>query len=430
MKVLICDHADCMMPDHALEIETLRAGLGEDVEVEVLEYEDDKRDEFYEHVADADALLTAFVTVDAEAMDRAPKLKVVSLNSTGFDQVDLDEATKRGIGVCPVGEYCTWDVAESAIAYMGALNKHFKFYQREIDERHKWDYAAAPQWPRLEDQVLGIVGFGKIGKCTAEKAMGLVKRVIACDPHADDAAFAERGVTRVSKEELLAHADIIVNHMCLTDDNVRFFDEAAFDSMARRPIFINLGRGLCVDEEALVDALDAGKLRAFGADVLYDETPDLAANKLVGRDNVIITPHSAFYHGYRRLGAFELREHRPFPERREGEGIQAGQRGVGRNGGRAVASTALPRCARSGRKRPPVTKFAMANRRFSEAENRHQALCRTSSGSVGASGPKTPRELSWVRFRVHFSRESGWMLRAERQDAPSGAGRRLVVSCP
>ena len=71
MKVLICDHADCMMPDHALEIETLRAGLGEDVEVEVLEYEDDKRNEFYEHVADADALLTAFVTVDAEAMDRA-----------------------------------------------------------------------------------------------------------------------------------------------------------------------------------------------------------------------------------------------------------------------------------------------------------------------------------------------------------------------
>ena len=103
MKVLICDHADCMMPDHALEIETLRAGLGEDVEVEVLEYEDDKRDEFYEHVADADALLTAFVTVDAEAMDRAPKLKVVSLNSTGFDQVDLDEATKRGVGVCPAG---------------------------------------------------------------------------------------------------------------------------------------------------------------------------------------------------------------------------------------------------------------------------------------------------------------------------------------
>ena len=295
MKVLICDHPDSMMPDHALEIETLQAGLGPDVEVEVREYADERREEFYGHLADADALLTAFVTVDAEAMEHAPKLKVISLNSTGFDQVDLSEATKRGIGVCPVGEYCTWDVSESAIAYMNALNKHFKFYQKEIDERGTWDYAAAPQWPRLEDQVLGIVGFGKIGKCTARKAKGLVKQVIACDPFVDDAAFEELGVTRVGKDELLAQADIIVNHMCLTDDNVHYFDAAAFDAMARRPIFINLGRGLCVDEEALVAALDAGKLRAFGTDVLYDETPDLAANPLVGRDNVIITPHSAFY---------------------------------------------------------------------------------------------------------------------------------------
>ena len=143
--------------------------------------------------------------------------------------------------------------------------------------------------------MLGIVGFGKIGKCTAGKASGLVKRVIACDPNVDEAAFAERGVTRVSKDELLEQADIIVNHMCLTDDNVHYFDAAAFDAMARCPIFINLGRGLCVDEEALAAALDAGKLRAFGTDVLYDETPDLAANPLVGRDNVIITPHSAFY---------------------------------------------------------------------------------------------------------------------------------------
>lgn len=295
MKVLICDHPDCMMPDHILEIETLKTGLGSDVDVEVYEYEDGKRGEFYEHLADADALLTAFVPVDAEAMDHASRLKVVSLNSTGFDQVDLDEATKRGIGVCPVGEYCTWDVSESAIAYMSALNKHFKFYQKEIDERHKWDYAAAPQWPRLEDQVLGIVGFGKIGKCTAEKASGLVKRIIACDPYAPNADFVERGVTQVDKNELLAESDIIVNHMCLTDDNERYFDAAAFARMVRKPLFINLGRGLCVDEDALVEALDEGRVRAFGADVLYDETPDLASNKLVGRDNVVITPHSAFY---------------------------------------------------------------------------------------------------------------------------------------
>lgn len=295
MKVLISDHPDSMMPDHALEIQTLREGLGPDVEVEVYEYFDDKREEFYEHLASADALLTAFTTIDAEAMDHAPRLKVISLNSTGYDQVDLEAATARGIGVCPVGEYCTWDVSESAIAYMFALNKHLKFYQRAIDERHEWDYAAPPAWPRLEDQVLGIVGFGKIGTCTARKARGLVREVLANDPFIDKGVFAHNGAKKASVDELLENADIIVNHMNLNDTNFHYFDEAKFAKMKKKPILINLGRGLCVDEPALIRALDAGRIRAFGADVLYDETPDLAANPLVGRDNVMITPHAAFY---------------------------------------------------------------------------------------------------------------------------------------
>lgn len=295
MKVLISDYPDSMMPDHTLEIRTLVEGLGPDTVIDILPYADDARAEFYAHLADADALLTAFIPMDDEAQAAAANLKVISINATGYDNVDLAAATAWGIGVCPVGEYCTWDVSESAIAYMCALNKHFKFYQREIDDDHKWDYAAAPQWPRLQDQTLGIVGFGKIGKCTARKAAGLVGRVIATDIAGDDAAFRALGVERVTPEGLFAQADIIVNHMNLTEDNVYYFNEAAFAAMERRPIFINLGRGLCVDEGALVAALDAGQLRAFGADVLYDETPDLASSPLVGRDNVMLTPHSAFY---------------------------------------------------------------------------------------------------------------------------------------
>lgn len=295
MKILISDYHDSMMPYHDIEIETLRDGLGDEVEIEIYDYTDAGREEFYGHLADADALLTAFVRVDREAMERAPDLKVISINATGFDNVDVSEATARGIGVCPIGEYCTWDVSESAIAYMCALNKHFKFYSGEIERRHKWDYAAASPVPRLQDQTLGIFGFGKIGMCTASKARGLVKRVIACDPFVGQEVFDERGVERVGVDELLAQADIIVNHMNLTDANVRFFDEGKIAKMGRRPIVINLGRGLCMDEAALVAALDEGRIRAFGADVLYDEQPDLENHPLVGRDDVIITPHSAFY---------------------------------------------------------------------------------------------------------------------------------------
>lgn len=295
MKILISDYHDSMMPYHDIEIETLKAGLGDDVDIEVFDYTDAGRDEFYGHLADADALLTAFVQVDREAMEHAPQLKVVSINATGFDNVDMDEATARGIGVCPIGEYCTWDVSESAIAYMCALNKHFKFYIGQIEREHVWDYAAAPAVPRLQDQTLGIFGFGKIGRCTAGKAKGLVKRVIACDPFVEQGVFDELGVERVGVDELLAQADIIVNHMNLTADNRHFFDAEKFAKMGRSPIVINLGRGLCMDEEALVAALDSGTIRAFGADVLNDEQPDLAHHPLVGRDNVIITPHAAFY---------------------------------------------------------------------------------------------------------------------------------------
>ena len=295
MKILISDYAESMMPQHDLETETLKSHLGEDIDVEVYAYTDEAREEFYEHLADADALLTAFIKVDKEAFEHAPNLKVIAINATGYDNVDMDEATARGVGVCPVSEYCTWDVSESAIAYMYALNKNFKFYIGQIEQEHRWDYAAAPEVPRLEDQTLGIFGFGKIGKCTARKAKGLVKRIISNDPFIDQNLFGQNGVEQAEIDEVLAEADIIINHMNLNETNYHYFDAEKFAKMKKKPIVINLGRGLCMDEPALIEALDSGQIRAFGADVLYDETPDLANHPLVGRDNVIITPHSAFY---------------------------------------------------------------------------------------------------------------------------------------
>ncbi len=294
MKVLISDYIDRMMPDHTLEMETLRKGLP-DVDIDVWAYTDEQRDEFYNRIADADALLTGFIQMDAEALSHASNLKVIAIDATGYDNVDLKEATRLGIGVCPVGEYCTWDVSEAAIGYFFALNKLFKFFANKVEHDHIWAFADAPAWPRLEDQTLGIVGFGKIGKCTAKKASGLFKRIIANDPFIDESLFEENGVTQVSVEELLSESDIIVNHMNLNETNFHYFDDEKFAKMKKHPILVNLGRGLSVDEEALIRALDSGQIRAYGADVLSDETPDLEHHPLMNRDNVIITPHTAFY---------------------------------------------------------------------------------------------------------------------------------------
>lgn len=295
MKILISDYAESMMPTHEEEIRILKEGLGQDTEIEIFPYTDNQREEFLQKLESADALLTAFVAIDQAAFSRAPRLKVISLNSTGYNFIDLKEATARKIGVCPVGEYCTEDVSEGTVALLFALNKGHKHYSAAIEKHHRWDYASFPAVPRVEEQTLGIFGFGRIGKCTARKMKPLCGRIIACDPYVDKDLARELGVELVSKRQVLSESDIIVNHMPLTHETKDYFDEEAFQTMLRRPLFLNMARGGSVDHEALVQSLDSGQVRGAGLDVLEEEMPKLEGHPLLGRDNVLITPHSSFY---------------------------------------------------------------------------------------------------------------------------------------
>ncbi|MEG2708821.1 MAG: NAD(P)-dependent oxidoreductase, partial [Vagococcus sp.] len=181
MKIVISDYKDSMMPVHDYEKSILIKGLGK-CEVVIYEYSDDKRDEFFNIIKDANAILTAFIQLDKAAMDHAPKLKVIALNATGYDNVDLEEANKKGIGVCPVGEYCSIDVAEFTITMMLSLVKSVKYYIEDIDQHHHWRYDVGKTNKRVKDMVLGIFGFGKIGRETARLAKPLGMKVLAYDP--------------------------------------------------------------------------------------------------------------------------------------------------------------------------------------------------------------------------------------------------------
>lgn len=289
MKILISDYRASMMPSHDYEIQVLRKGLP-DAEIEVYEYSDEKRAEFYEKLQNTNALLTAFIRMDREALEHAPNLQVISINATGYDCVDLPEATKRSIGVCPVGEYCTWDVAEHTIALMLALNKNLKEYTYDIEKKHVWEYSISNIPTRILNQTLGIFGFGKIGKAVAKMARGLGMQVIAMDI-ADKKEEAEKlGVEMVTAEEIYERADVISNHMNLGAGNRDYFTIREFRRMKRHPIFLNMARGVSINEEDLAQALDEGILRGAGLDVLSDETPKLEGHPLVNRRNLIITP--------------------------------------------------------------------------------------------------------------------------------------------
>lgn len=294
MKILISDYAAGLMTTHDYEFDILQFSLPE-AEIEVYVYTDEKREEFLEKMEDVDALLTAFIKIDKEVLDRSKKLKCISINATGYDNVDLEEATKRKIGVFPVGEYCTLDVAEHAIALMLALNKNLKHYISDIDKKNLWKYNSVESPVRIGNQVLGIFGLGKIGKRVAKLAQGLGMEVIAHDPNVDREIAKNMGVKLVDKETVLKTANVITNHMNLDKSNTAYFTRKEFNLMEKKPIFLNLGRGMSINEDDLAYALDNELIRAAGVDVLYDENPDLENNKLARRDNVIITPHSAFF---------------------------------------------------------------------------------------------------------------------------------------
>ena len=294
MKILISDYAAGLMTTHDYEYDILQFSIP-DVEIEVYVYTDENREEFLKKMEDVDALLTAYIKIDKEVLDRSKKLKCISINATGYDNVDLEEATKHKVGVFPVGEYCTLDVAEHTIALMLALNKNIKHYSYDIDQRHIWKYDSIDSPVRIGNQILGVFGFGKIGKCVSKLAQGLGMEVIAHDPNVDRDLAKSMGVKLVDKETVLKTADVITNHMNLDKSNTAYFTKRDFELMEKKPIFLNLGRGMSVNEDDLAYALDKGLIRAAGLDVLHDETPDLKHHKLAHRENVIITPHSAFF---------------------------------------------------------------------------------------------------------------------------------------
>lgn len=292
MKLVIADYPDVLGRELEKEVAYLCAGVP-DSEIVVHPYV--TREAFLQEMADADGLLTAFIPLGKDELSAMFHLKAISINATGYNFVDLEETAKRGIPVCAIGEYCTQEVADHTFALILALDRNLKHYHTDIDTRRRWQYYSAPRPMGLEGQTLGLFGFGKIGRAVARRAQGFGMHVIAVDPYANAEQAAALGVTLTDAATLLRTAHVVSNHMNLTAENKHCFNYACFASMEQHPIFINVGRGGSVMEADLIRALDEGLVRAAGLDVLEAEKPDLQHCALVGRENVILTPHAAFY---------------------------------------------------------------------------------------------------------------------------------------
>ena len=186
-------------------------------------------------------------------------------------------------------------LAENAFALMLCLQRALRIYDRSVQRDLNWNYAATEHLQRIEGQTMGIVGLGRIGQSVARKAHGFDMNVIAYDPFLPPEVAERLNVKLVDFDTLLAESDVVSIHMNLTDNNHFMFNRETFAKMKKRPILINEGRGQMVSEDDLAWALDEGLVRAAGLDMLESESPDLARCKLLGRDNVIITPHCGYF---------------------------------------------------------------------------------------------------------------------------------------
>ena len=242
------------------------------------------------HVTDADGIICGYRQVGQPIFEAAPNLKVVVRYGIGFDNIDWQAATEYDIVVCNITDYCINEVATHAMSLLLALNRKLVAHDNaaRVGER----VPLGPSGP-LYGETLGLVAFGHIAQQAAIRAQAFGLNVIAYDPYQDPAAASAAGVRLTSLEEVMA-ADYVSVHPPMSPETRGMIGAEQLAQMKPSAYLITTCRGGVVNEQALYDALKNGRIAGAGVDV-WDPEPVHKDHPLLEFDNVIATPHSAYY---------------------------------------------------------------------------------------------------------------------------------------
>jgi D-3-phosphoglycerate dehydrogenase len=244
------------------------------------------------HVRDVAGLLVAGAVTAAD-IERLPALKVIATCSVGFDHIDLEAARRHGVWVCNVPDYCIEEMADSTIALALALVRGVVALDRSVREG-AWDDHAAGPLARLDDTRLGVVGFGRIGRAVAGRALAIGMEAWAADPLVASKEMSSAGVRPAALDELLSSCTVVTLHVPLTPQTEGIIGPRELGLMPPGSYLVNTARAALVDGNALMAALESGRLAGAAVDVLPVEPPnvDLPAPR---HPRLIVTPHSAWY---------------------------------------------------------------------------------------------------------------------------------------
>lgn len=286
MKVIIsdCDHADIEIEQSVFKENNIF------VELQQNQTEDD----LIQNCHEATVIINQYAPFTERVFSKLPNLKLIVRYGVGVNNIDLAAATKYDVQVCNVPDYGTHEVADHALALMLALTRKITKMDRLVKEG-QWDYQASIPIYRHSEQIVGIVGVGRIGSVFASKVQALGCKVIAYDISAEQKKYDSTlsFIEFVEFEQLIEQADIISIH-CPSDDAINLFDKDVFEKMKATSYLINVSRGGIVDEEALYKALVSSEIAGAALDVTVKEPID-SHSPLLTLEQFICTPHMAWY---------------------------------------------------------------------------------------------------------------------------------------
>lgn len=233
-------------------------------------------------INDAEIIISSLTKISKEIIYRCTNLKMISLATTGYDDVDMDAVKSKNIIVTNIPNYATESVAEHAIGLM--ISAARLYLHSNLDLKNGLYDSEKYVGKQLKGKILGIVGYGRIGKRVAQIAeLGFEMRVIAYDINMPESSF----------HRLLSSSDFISLHVPLTNETKNMISYSQFDLMKKEVVIVNTSRGAVIDEQALVKNLESGKVFSAGLDVLSLEPANLN-NPFINMPNVIITSHIGF----------------------------------------------------------------------------------------------------------------------------------------
>lgn len=263
------------------------------LEIEFIKAQCKTEEQVIEQARHADAILNQYAPISRRVIESLENASVISRYGVGINTIDLEAATEKGITVANVPDYGMEEVSNHTLALLLSWARKVPLLNNEV-KKGNWDFKACVPIHRFNEQTVGVLGFGRIPRRFIEKVKPLGFKLAAYDPFVSAEDMAAVGVRKMELDEIIREADYLSVHVPLVKDTFHLLNAERFSQMKKNAVIINTARGPIIDEKALIEALENGIIAGAALDVTEEE-PISIDSPLLNMDNVIITPHSAWY---------------------------------------------------------------------------------------------------------------------------------------